>query len=124
MFRDKIKILFNRRRDNKSRYSANKVFVSRAEFKHSNSKVIIILSTYNKQKSTLLALTRKIIYFKRMYKILVELKDRFSVRHKDLLTRFLKNVTPRSRVVVPIRRNRKIYKKRYIPSMINRLNHK
>ena len=54
MIIDKIKIVFKRRRDNKTRYSANKVYVSRAELKHTNTKLLIILSMYNKQKRTLL----------------------------------------------------------------------
>jgi len=51
MFEDKIKISFKRRRANKNRYSANKIYVSRAEIKHSNTKLGILLHTYNKQKS-------------------------------------------------------------------------
>jgi hypothetical protein len=54
MARDSVKRLFKRRRHNKSRYSANKVYVSRAELKHTNTKLLIILSTFNKQKSTFL----------------------------------------------------------------------
>jgi hypothetical protein len=51
MLQDKIKNLFKRRRANKSRYSANKIYVSKAEIKHTNTKLLIILYTYNKQKS-------------------------------------------------------------------------
>lgn len=126
MFRDKIKILFKRRRDNKSRYSANKIYISRAELKHTNTKLLIILSTYNKQKSTLLRWTRKIIYFKRMYKIFVDLKDRYVVEHKRFFTRFLKSMTGKSRIIIveKLLKNRKIKLERYIPAQINRLNHK
>ena len=49
----KIKILFKRRRDNKSRYSANKVYVSLRKLKHTNTKLYIILYTHNKQKSSI-----------------------------------------------------------------------
>lgn len=126
MFRDKIKILFKRRRHNKSRYSANKIYVSRAELKHTNTKLLIILSTYNKQKSTLLRWTRKIIYFKRMYKILVDLKDRHVVEHKRFFITLLKTMTDRSRIIIveKVLKNRNIKLERYIPAQINRLNHK
>ena len=50
MFLYKIKILFKRRRRNKGRYSANKIYVSRPELKHTNTKILIILYTYNKKK--------------------------------------------------------------------------
>jgi hypothetical protein len=99
MLQNKIKVLFKRRRDNKSRYSANKIYVSRAELKHTNTKLLIILSTYNKQKSTLLRRTRKILYFKRMYKILAESKDRYIVKHKYIFTRLLKSLTDKSRIL-------------------------
>lgn len=126
MFRDKIKILFKRRRHNKSRYSANKIYVSRAELKHTNTKLLIILSTYNKQKSTLLRWTRKIIYFKRMYKILVDIKDRHVVEHKRFFITLLKTMTDRSRIIIveKVLKNRNIKLERYIPAQINRLNHK
>ena len=51
MLEDKIKVLFKRRRTNKIRYSMNKIFVSRGEFKHINTGLTIILYVYNKQKS-------------------------------------------------------------------------
>jgi hypothetical protein len=41
---------FKRRRNNKIRYSANKLYLSKAELKHTNSKVIVILYLFNKQK--------------------------------------------------------------------------
>lgn len=51
MFEDKIKILFKRRRANKNRYSAKKVYVSRAEIKHRNLNIEILIHTYDKLKS-------------------------------------------------------------------------
>lgn len=51
MLESKIKILFKRRRANKSRYSANKIYVSRAEIKHTNTRLLVILYTYNKKQS-------------------------------------------------------------------------
>jgi len=50
---NKIKILFKRRRVRKNRFSANRIYISRAEMKHTNTKVVIILYTYNKQKHLL-----------------------------------------------------------------------
>jgi hypothetical protein len=61
MLQDKIKILFKRRRDNKIRYSANKIYASRAELKHTNTKLFITLYVYNKQKSSSERFIRKII---------------------------------------------------------------
>ena len=51
MLENKIKLSFKHRRSNKIRYSANKIYVSRAELKHTNSKITIMLYVYNKQKS-------------------------------------------------------------------------
>ena len=132
MIIDKIKIVFKRRRDNKTRYSANKVYVSRAELKHTNTKLLIILSMYNKQKRTLLKWTRKILYIKRMYKILVEYKDRYIVTHKRIFTTLsllLKNMTHKSRIILVEKRVKIKHEwvtiiERYIPANINRLNHK
>jgi Mitochondrial ribosomal protein (VAR1) len=61
MLPDKIKILYKRRRNNKIRYSANKIYLSRAELNHTNTKLFITLYTYNKQKSSSQWLIRKII---------------------------------------------------------------
>jgi hypothetical protein len=125
MFRDKTKILFKRRRDNKSRYSANKIYVSRAELKHSNTKLLILLSTYNKQKSTLLRWSRKILFLSRIYKILSEGKDSYVVKYKRIFTTYLKSMTHKSRIkIVKYRKNGQNTIKRYIPAYINRLNHK
>jgi len=97
MFIDKIKTSFKRRRDNKSRYSGNKVYVSRAEFKHTNTQLFIILSTYNKQKSTLLKSTRKTLFFKRMYKILGQSNDVYAVKCKHFYI-LLKSLIDKCRV--------------------------
>lgn len=50
MIIEKIKIRFKSRSIRKKRFSSNKVYVSRAEMKHTNSKVTITLYIYNKQK--------------------------------------------------------------------------
>src|SRR5580692_10377213 len=43
-------MLFKRRRVRNNRFSANRIYISGAEMKHTNAKVIITLYTYNKQK--------------------------------------------------------------------------
>lgn len=59
------KVVFKRRRDNKSRYSANKIYVSRPELKHTNTKLLITLYTYNKQKVSIERDMRKLVIFKK-----------------------------------------------------------
>ena len=61
MVKLEIKKVFKRRRSNKKRYSANKIYVSRPELKHINSKLHIIIYIYNKQKSLYENHIRKII---------------------------------------------------------------
>ena len=50
MLGEKIRSTFKRRRPNKIRYSGNRIFISKAEFKHTNNKITILLYAYNKQK--------------------------------------------------------------------------
>jgi len=50
MAEEKIKRIFKRRRTNKMRYSANRIYVGSPELKHTNNKISIILYMYNKQK--------------------------------------------------------------------------
>lgn len=50
MVQDKIKVTFKRRRSNWSRYSANKVYNSRAELKHTNNSITITSYLFNKKK--------------------------------------------------------------------------
>jgi hypothetical protein len=75
MLQDKIKILFKRRRDNKIRYSANKIYAGRAELEHTNTELFITLYTYNKEKSSIQWYIRKIITLIR-YRILMVNGDR------------------------------------------------
>lgn len=89
MLQDKIKIAFKRRRSNKNRYSANKTYVSKAEIKHTNTKLIIILYIYNKQKSSIERYLRKIIMLKKFNNILIENKIR--PLDKNRLVHMLKN---------------------------------
>ena len=91
MLQDKIKILFKRRRDNKIRYSANKIYASRAELKHTNTNLLITLYTYNKQKSSIERHIRKIVTLIKFKKIFVEGKQQFIPNHKNRLLHILKN---------------------------------
>lgn len=72
MLQDKIKILFKRRRDNKIRYSANKIYASRAELKHTNTKLFITLYIYNKQKSSIEWYILKILVLVKYRKLIVD----------------------------------------------------
>ena len=91
MLQDKIKILFKRRRDNKTRYSANKVYASRAELNHTNTTIFITLYLYNKQKSSIEQHIRKIITWIRFKKRIVQGKTIFIPNHKNRLPHLLKN---------------------------------
>lgn len=90
MFENKIKILFKRRRANKNRYSANKIYVSRAELKHTNTKLSIILYIYNKQKSLIEQNIRKLI--------------RFTIYREDLVWDADKRKS--GMVIIPVHKNR------------------
>ena len=85
----KIKVFFKRRRTNKIRYSANKIFVSDPEFKHNNSNLIIIIRIYNKQKLSIEKNIRKIM-------VLTTIKKHLVGKRKKIL---------------------KIYKKRFITAL-------
>lgn len=67
MLQNKIKRVFKRRRHIKSRYLAEKIYVSRSEVKHTNRKIILILYTFNKQKHSLKQNLRNIIILKKKY---------------------------------------------------------
>ena len=125
MASDSVKRLFKRRRHNKSRYSANKVYVSRAELKHTNTKLLIILSTFNKQKSTFLRWTRQIIYLQKVYKISDFLKDRYLAKNNGFFTTFLKTLVHKSRLIRVEREEKgKTIVEWFIFNAVNRSNHK
>lgn len=86
MLEYKIKILFKRRRHNKSRYSANKIYVSRAELKHTNTKLYIILYTYNKQKSSIEKYIRQFSTLTKILKVLSESPIKYIVKDKRLIS--------------------------------------
>jgi len=90
MLQDKIKIFFKRRNHNKNRYSANKIYVSRAEIKHTNIKIIIILYTYNKLKSFVERDLRKQVKLTTIKEYLVENEIMYKKTHRNRLTHTLK----------------------------------
>ena len=63
MIEYKIKRILKRRRVRKNRNSANRIYISRAEIKHTNTKILIILYTYNKQKYLIEQKMKNIIKF-------------------------------------------------------------
>jgi len=91
MLQHKIKILFKRRRNNKSRYSANKIYVSRAELKHTNTNILIVLYTYNKQKLSIEWYIRKLVTVIKKKKILIDNKKKYKITHKNRIIHLLKN---------------------------------
>ena len=91
MLQDKIKILFKRRRDNKIRYSANKIYASRAELKHTNTKLFITLYIYNKQKSSIEWYILKILVLVKYRKLIVDGERVFVPNHENRIPALLKN---------------------------------
>lgn len=91
MLHDKIKTTFRRRRHNKVRYSANKIYASRAEVKHTNTKIIIMLYTYNKQKLSIERYIRKLITLIKSKKNSVESNTIYVPNYKNRLIHTLKN---------------------------------
>src|SRR5262245_55539774 len=91
MIQYKIKSLFKRRRDNKSRYSSNKIYISRAELKHTNNKLLIILYTYNKQKLSIQRYIRKLIKITKINNILIKNNIKYKINHKKKINHLLKN---------------------------------
>lgn len=91
MLQDKIKILFKRRRNNRIRYSANKIYASRAELKHTNTKLLITLYTYNKEKSSIEMFIRKIVTLISFNKAFINGKAVFTANHKNRIVHILKN---------------------------------
>jgi hypothetical protein len=94
MLQDKIKILFKRRRDNKIRYSANKIYASRVELKHTNTKLFITLHIYNKQKFSIEWYILKILVLVKYIsyrKLFVDGKRGFVPNHKNRIPALLKN---------------------------------
>lgn len=91
MVEDKIKLLFKRRRTNKTRYSADKIYVSRPELKHTNTKITIIIYIYNKQKLSIeLFLTKQLVICKNFKNNLAVKLGEKSINYKNKLLTALK----------------------------------
>ena len=84
---------YRNRRNKAIRYSTNKIFVSKAEMKHSNDKVIITIYTYNRIKK---------YYFKNLEKLFriifiskmenhPEIDSKLNLKYKNLRKLYLKN---------------------------------
>ena len=86
MIENKIKLSFKRRRPNKSRYSANKIYISKAELKHTNTKLVIILYAYNKQKLSIEQYIRKLLKLTKTNKFLARRKINVSMHRNKLLS--------------------------------------
>jgi hypothetical protein len=68
MSENKAIISFKRRRNNKTRNSANKVYISRPEVEHTNNKINIVFEAFNKKKQMSLKFIKdmySLIQFKR-----------------------------------------------------------
>jgi len=90
MIIDKIKIRFKSRNPRKSRLSSNKVYVSRAEIKHTNTKVVITLYIYNKQKYYL---KRKLINIVKNIDIKKRKQLSFILKLNNMFTYIFKNMS-------------------------------
>ena len=75
MFEIKKKFLYKRRHTKKNHNTANRIYVSRAEVKHSSTKLTILLYIYNKQNSIFEGKIRKLIQFIRYKKYLDTITD-------------------------------------------------
>jgi hypothetical protein len=91
MLKDNINLHFKRRRPNKIRYSANKIYTSYAEFKHKNKKLDIMLYAYNKQRSIIYRFIRKTVIVKLTKQILGEQGMENTVVYKNRLFYLVKN---------------------------------
>lgn len=92
---------FKRRRHNRIRYSAKKIYSARAELLHTNSKILIIFYIYNKPKSLLKWNIRKIVTLQKFYKLIVRkwlpyfqlysVKIKYKPYYKNRIFHLLKN---------------------------------
>ena len=91
MLENKIKNLYKRRRDNKIRYSANRIYTNRAELDHTNTDVFITLDTYNKKKLSIEKDMREILTLTKLKKRIVKGKTDFASNNQNRLLYLLKN---------------------------------
>lgn len=90
MAEDKIKLLFKRRRTNKIRYSADKIYVSRPELKHTNNKITIMIYMYNKQKLSVERFLQKLVIYKGSKKVLGAKVGEKAINYKNKILAVLK----------------------------------
>ena len=74
---------FKRRRHNRIRYSANKIYSGRAELLHTNSKIHIILYLYNKPKAAIKRNIRKIVTLRKFYRFIYKNKVKYIPYYKN-----------------------------------------
>lgn len=91
MSQETKKILFKRRRDNKTRYSANKVYTGRAELQHTNSKILITVYSHNKKKISLENILRNLATLIIFKEIVVATHKVFTSNHKNRVVHILKS---------------------------------
>lgn len=93
MSNKKMKITFKRRRSNRNRYSANKIYLSKPYIKDINTNILIIPHIYNKQKLSIQLYIRKLV--------------KLTVKNKRLIGNKMNNIL--------VHRNRVLYilKKKY-----------
>lgn len=82
--------VFNRRRDNKIRYSANRVYTSRPGLEHTNSKLLISLAAYNKKKSFLEDKLKRFIMLIKFWETVIAGKNKKIPYYKNRLLHTLK----------------------------------
>jgi hypothetical protein len=85
--------MYKRRRSNRGRYSANKVYVSRAELKHTNTTLSIILYTYNKQLSSIEITIRRFLIITKKLTVLTQNSVRYIVENMGEIVSLSKNKT-------------------------------
>ena len=96
MLQSKSKVKFNRRRHKKSRYSADKLYISKAELKHTNINLTIFIFLYNKQKVSIEQYLRKLLtcltFYRKKVKV-ANLKDEWieDTANKNRIYGVLKN---------------------------------
>ena len=69
MLKNKVQ-KFKRRRNNKIRYSANKLYLSKAELKQTNTKLVVLVYLFNKEKLTIQRFLLKLSKFIQAYLIM------------------------------------------------------
>jgi hypothetical protein len=91
MLEDKVKLPFKRRRTNRTRYSADKIYASRAELKHTSNKLTVMLYIYNKQKFSIIRYMNKLLFSKSLFNVVPKKPKGFKKEYKNRLYYSLKN---------------------------------